>query len=112
MIGNITRKISEIQKQECEKEITREEIELIIKKMYKNKAAGIDGIPAEFYQKFDFITEWLHEVFKEIIKRGEMTKTMRTAIVKFFSRKKTDAESKIIDHCLYCVQTIKYWQKY
>ena len=88
MIGNIKRKINEIQKQECEKEITRDEIENIIKKMYKHKAAGIDGIPAEFYQKFDFITDWLYGVFQEIIKRGEMTKTMKTAIVKILFKKK------------------------
>ena len=47
------------------------------KMMRKGKATGIDGIPAEFYQRFEFVTEWLYELFGEMIERREMTETTR-----------------------------------
>ena len=56
--------------------------------MNKNKTPGIDGIPVEFYQKFDFVVDWLYDVFSEIIEAKQMTETMRTAVVKLIFKKK------------------------
>ena len=35
-----------------------EELKKVVKMMRKGKSPGLDGIPAEFYQKFEFATEW------------------------------------------------------
>ena len=51
--------------------------------MCKNKSPGIDGIPAELYQKFDYISDWLFNIYIKFIERKILTKTTRTAIVKF-----------------------------
>ena len=87
LIDQIETKLNEEESLKCEGEITKEEINKTKKKLTKRKATGIDGIPAEFWQKFDFVDEWLEEVFKEIQKRGTMTKSMRTAIVKLIFKK-------------------------
>ena len=55
--------------------------------MKKNKTAGIDGIPAEFWQRYDFMDEWLEKVFEEMYDRGMMTETMRMAVVKLIYKK-------------------------
>ena len=43
---------------------------------------GIDGIPAEFYKVFDFVTEWLFDIFKEAEKEKKLPQYMRTLVVK------------------------------
>ena len=69
LIEQIETKLNEEESLKCEGEITKEEINKTKKKLTKRKATGIDGIPAEFWQTFDFVDEWLEEVFKEIKKR-------------------------------------------
>ena len=61
------------EKESCEGDITVQEVEKIKKAMMKNKSAGIDGIPAEFWQKFGFTDGWLAEVFNAAVQRGKMT---------------------------------------
>ena len=87
MLKGLDRKLSEEIKEMCEGKITKDEITKMKKKMKKNKATGIDGIPAEFWQEFDFLDEWLERVFDAIYEQGEMTKSMKTAIVKLFFKK-------------------------
>ena len=53
----ISKKLTEIEKEEIDKKTTIEEMKKT-NMMRKGKATGIDGIPAEFYQKFEFVTEW------------------------------------------------------
>ena len=87
LLGQVTRKISDASREDCEKDITMEELKKVVKMMRKGKSPGLDGIPAEFYQKFEFAAEWLHEVYKEILDTGLMTETMRTSIVKLLFKK-------------------------
>jgi hypothetical protein len=87
MIGKITKKLTEIEKEELDKKLTIEELKKTTKMMKKGKATGIDGIPAEFYQHFEFVTEWLYELYGEMIGRGEMTETMKMSIVKIIYKK-------------------------
>ena len=54
--------------------------------MKKGKGTGVDE-PAEFYQKFDFVVRWIHELYGEMMKEGEMTETMRTSVVKLLLMK-------------------------
>jgi hypothetical protein len=47
----------------------------------------VDGLPAEFWQKFDFLDDWLVRVFNEMKRRTKMTWSMRTAVVKLLFKK-------------------------
>ena len=87
MINKIKRRVSEIEKEVLEREIQLDEVEETVKKMKKGKATGVDGVPAEFYQKFDFVVKWLHEVYREMMEKGEMTETMKTSVVKLLFKK-------------------------
>jgi exonuclease III len=95
MIERISRKLTAIEKEELDKKLTMEEMKKTTNMMKKGKSTGIDGIPAEFYQKFEFVTEWLYELFGEMIERGEMTETMKMAIVKILFKK---ADKKRIEN--------------
>ena len=89
MIKAITRKVTEAMKESVDKEITKEEMKKTAKKMRKGAATGIDGVPAEFYQEFDYVVEWLHELLLgEMKEKGEMTASMRTAVVILLFKKK------------------------
>ena len=44
MIEKITKKLTEIEKQELDKELTIEEMKKTVKMMKKGKATGIDGL--------------------------------------------------------------------
>jgi hypothetical protein len=87
MIEKISKRLTTIEKEELDKMLTMKEMKKTTKMMRKGKSTGIDGIPAEFYQKFEFVTEWLFELFKEMIERGEMTDTMKMSIVKILFKK-------------------------
>jgi hypothetical protein len=43
-------KLSDIDRADMDREFTEEEVKFVIDQMEKNKAAGPDGFPAEFYQ--------------------------------------------------------------
>ena len=109
MIQKISKKLTEIEKEEIDKKITIEEMKKTTKMMRKGKATGIDGIPAEFYQRFEFLTEWLYELFGEMIERREMTETMKMSIVKILFKK---ADKKRIENyrpiSLLTAQTTRY----
>ena len=57
-------------------------------KMKRKKTAGIDGIPAEFWQNFEFLDEWLEQVFEAARQQKRMSHTMRIAVVKVIFKKK------------------------
>ena len=88
LLGRITKTVKEEAKATGDKEITMMELKKIVKKMPTGKSPGIDGISAEFYQEFEFATEWLAEIYQEVIQKGKMTKTMRTSVVKLLFKKK------------------------
>ena len=88
MIAQITRKISDTDKRRLDREETKEEMKKVVKMMKKGKATGIDGIPMEFYQKFDFAVDWLHEIYGEMKTKRQMTETMRTSVIKLLFKKK------------------------
>ena len=59
-----------------------EEVKEATKALLKNKSPEIDGIPAEFYQSFEYVTEWLFKILQEPNEQKQLTETMRTSIVK------------------------------
>ena len=50
--STLERPLSDLDKLECEGEISYNECEFAVKSMKKNKALGLDGICIEFYQTF------------------------------------------------------------
>lgn len=87
LLNRVKRKISQEERDSCEGKITEEEVAQTKKKMTKGKATGIDGLPIEFWQTFDFTDDWLQKVFNETRTRKKMTKTMRLAVVKIIYKK-------------------------
>jgi endonuclease/exonuclease/phosphatase family metal-dependent hydrolase len=87
LMNNITKKISEKQKQNLDKEVIKEEVEAILKKLQPNKAPGWDGIPAKFYTRFEWMADWLTEVFNEIIVQQQLAISMQTAVVTLLFKK-------------------------
>ena len=65
MIHKIKHKISNESRDISERPLTLEEVKGAMHALHKNKSQGIDGIPAEFYQAFDYATEWLYKILLE-----------------------------------------------
>ena len=63
LLANIEVKLSTANRDELEKPLIRQELYSAIRKLPKDKTPGIDGLPKEFYHKFDYlITDKLTEV--------------------------------------------------
>ena len=87
MPKKVKRRVSGISYKALNTPITLEETRKTIKKMLTNKSPGIDGMPAELYQRFDYIADWLYRVFNVLIDRKRLTDTMQTSIVKLLHKK-------------------------
>ena len=87
MIAKIKHKISDETREKTNKKLTVNEVKEATKALLKDKSPGIDGIPAEFYQEFEYITEWLYDILIETEKNKLLTKTMRTSVVKLLFKK-------------------------
>ena len=70
-------KLTDEQKEELEKEIKFDELEIIMKTLPKSKSPGLDGLPYEFYVKgFAIIGKELFAVFKCITRRFKLIESM------------------------------------
>ena len=83
LLAGIKKKITSEERNTLEQKVGREEIAKVKKLMKKNKAAGIDGLPAQL----DYLDEWLELVLNEALKKGEMPRSMRIAVVKLIHKK-------------------------
>ena len=52
-----------------------------------NKSPGIDGIPVEFYQTFNYALKWLFEIIEKLINGNKPTDTMCISVVKLLFKK-------------------------
>lgn len=85
----IKTKVGEEEKEECDRSISKEEIEKAINELNKRKSPGIDGLGSEFYVTFkDIITNVLMDVYKEIFEKGEMMLRMGMGLMKLIYKKK------------------------
>ena len=89
------------------KNITEEEIFLILKSFAQNKSPGIDGIPIEFYLKFyDIIKYELCEMIRNSLMGTKLTNTQRKAlIILLFKGGNTNYISSFRPISLICVDT-------
>ena len=95
LLRNVTQKVGEGKRLKGDEKLTIEEFRKVTKMLLTNKSPGIDGIPAEFYQTFDYALEWLFEIIEELSNRNKLIDTMCTSVVKRFIKKrrqKTDRE--------------------
>ncbi len=89
-VNNITnvRSLSEDDRQKCEGHIRKEECEIVMKHMKKNKSPGLDGIPLEFYQTFwDIVCDLIIDVYNEAFVTGELPYSQRTSILSLIFKK-------------------------
>lgn len=81
-------KLSQCDREFCEKDITEKEIEESIKQAQLNRAPGFDGLPIEFYKLF-----WskLKVVFMKLVKNfeetGELPRSMKKIIIRPIPKK-------------------------
>ena len=87
MLNKIKHRISNEDREISERPLSIEEIKEATNNLLKDKAPGIDGIPAEFFQTFEFATEWLYEILLEAGRNKKLTQTMRTSVVKLLFKK-------------------------
>ena len=83
-LNNLTpeNKLSDLQKEACEGEITLDECALAVTKMKNNKAPGLDGLCIEFYKKmWPVIGKLLVEAFNESYSIGKLPLSQRSAVM-------------------------------
>ena len=57
------------------------------KNLYRNKSPGLDGIPAQLYQTFQFTLEWLFQIIEKLCTKKKLTETMTTSTVNLLFKK-------------------------
>ena len=80
--------LTDIEKQDCEGQITVEECSAVLKSFQKNKTPGNDGLPIEFYITFwDKLCKILIESFNYSFQNGVLTTSQRQAIITLLEKK-------------------------
>ena len=78
----MTRTLSDSDRDECEGEITLDEVRSAIKYFNNDKSPGCDGLTAEFYQTFfGVIGSDLVHVINYVFENEKLTLTMRRGII-------------------------------
>ena len=78
----MTRTLSDSDRDECEGEITLDEVRSAIKSFAKDKSPGCDGLTAEFYQRFfGLIGSDLVHAINYAFESEKLTLTMRRDII-------------------------------
>lgn len=91
LLQQITRKVSETDKKDCEEEITTEEIIEAINQLGVKKSPGIDGIGSEFYKVLkEKISPILKEIYEEVFKNERVHPRMGLGLMKIIYKKKGD----------------------
>ncbi len=79
----VTAKVRKEDKEECDKEISEEEIIDAINMLKRKKSPGIDGLVNEFYKVFkEKISGILKEVYQEIFRKKELDQMMSMGLMK------------------------------
>ena len=82
------RTISKRQRESLEGKITLDEVIAAIRSMKDDKAAGPNGLPAEFFKRFEaLLAKPLHRVFLEVAERGWQEESTREGVVSLLYKK-------------------------
>ena len=82
LLNKMTRTLSDSDRDECDGEITLDEVRSAIKSFANDKSPGCDGLTAEFYQTFfGVIGSDLVDVINYAFKNEKLTLTMRRGII-------------------------------
>ncbi len=85
----VTAKVRKEDKEECDKEISEEEIIDAINMLKGKKSPGIDGLINEFYKVFkEKISGILKEVYQEIFRKKEFDQRMSMGLMKLIYKRK------------------------
>ena len=75
--------------------ITSNEIELMIKKLLKNKSPGPDGFTDKFYQRFrEELTPILLKLFQKITEKGTLPNSLYEATITLIPKPNKDTTKK------------------
>ena len=90
----IPNRLTKTDKEVCEGMVTESECLAVIKRLKKNKAPGLDGLPAEFYVTFwDCIGSLVVESYDGGFRKGQLSESQATSVLSLIFKKKIIAHS-------------------
>ena len=93
LLNNIEEKVSEEDKEMCNKVISQEEIEEALGGMKNGRSPGLDGLGCEFYKVFkNILIPVLNKIFNGIWQGGALSPSMTRGMIKIIYKKKGDKE--------------------
>ena len=85
--ANITKKLTQIDMERLESDLTVHELTLALHRMKKGKTPGANGFPAEFFRTFwNEIGPFLHRAFVASLKRNQPFPSHREGIIKMIPK--------------------------
>ena len=82
-------KLTSAQSEDCEKQLSLNELHRTLKLFNKNRAPGIDGLTCEFYLKFwDRLGPLLLDVYEESFESGILPENMRVGMITLLEKKR------------------------
>lgn len=85
--------LTETQRDTLEGDITIEEIQQAVLNLSMGKTPGDDGFTSDFYKKFiDVLAPRLQTVYQDALKKGELPRSMRSAIITLLHKKGKDPQ--------------------
>lgn len=89
VLSTVGAKLSEEEKNMCEKDINIEEIKEAVKQTKPNKSPGADGLTNEFYKTFiDILAPILWKLYRNMEERGKMPESMGLGIITILYKNK------------------------
>ncbi len=89
VLNTVSARLSESEKNICERDIGIEEIKEAIKQTKKNKSPGSDGLTHEFYQTFvETVAPILWKVYRSMEESGVMPESMGLGVITILYKNK------------------------
>ena len=96
IFDNVTKHLSENEREVCEGAITKKELGLALLQMQNGKSPGIDGLPCEFYKTFwQLIGDDFTEVVNQCFEESSLTSSQRFGLITCLFKKgdRTDLQN-------------------
>lgn len=92
LLRNVVKTVSPENKEKLNSLITKEELELAVMKLRRNKSPGPDGIPAEFYQYFWHLIQDLYFDFISAVDKSVFPIGKNTSVTSLIFKNKGDID--------------------